>query len=393
MATLYLLEPDSPGTAWAPFGYTVPLSELRAGMWRLRERWERGLSATTAGIVAAHAGGHHLVTGPRLVERSEIVGPTWVVDATFAPRLPMRAVGSARRLMHGGRSVAWRLDPGQRWEDAFTHGDGVVIDGRALSGAYDLITALELFLFTDTIDALDRPGDPIPAGTIVLGNPDAIALRGAELEPGVVIDARKGAVILERGVQVRSGTRLEGPLWAGSGTAIVGGQLRHVSAGPHCRLHGEISTSVFNGYANKSHDGFVGHSVIGEWVNLRAGTITSNLKNTYGPVRLDVGEQRIDTGRTNLGALIGDHVKTAIGTLLPTGAVIGAGANLFGAPRAAKYTAPFAWGGDSAEQLGAEEFIAMARRILPRRDVTVDADLERSLRALHDRHRRRVPER
>ena len=89
-------------------------------------------------------------------------------------------------------------------------------------------------------------------------------------------------------MQVRSGTRIEGPFWAGEGTWLLGGQLRHVSAGPHCRLHGEISTTVFNGYANKSHDGFVGHSVIGEWVNLGAGTITSNLKNTYGPIRLDV---------------------------------------------------------------------------------------------------------
>ena len=98
-----------------------------------------------------------------------------------------------------------------------------------------------------------------------------------------------------------------------------------MSVGPHCRLHGEISTSIFAGYANKSHDGFLGHSVVGEWVNLGAGTITSNLKNTYGPMRLDIGTARIETGRTNVGTLFGDHVKTAIGTLLPTGAVVGYG--------------------------------------------------------------------
>ena len=256
---------------------------------------------------------------------------------------------------------------------------------RPLTGAFDLIAALEQLLFTDTLAALDGGTDPLPSGTTVFGNVDAIAARGAEIEPGVVLDARKGAIILERGVQVRSGTRLEGPFCAGTGTFIVGGQLRHVSAGPHCRLHGEISTSVFNGYANKSHDGFVGHSVIGEWVNLGAGTITSNLKNTYGPIRLDIGEHRIDTQRTNLGSLFGDHVKTAIGTLLPTGAVIGTGANLFGAPRAPKYTAPFAWGGDTAERISADQFVAMAKRIMPRRDVTVDAKVEASLRALHAR--------
>lgn len=385
MTTLYLLEPADPGAAWAPFAGSVPLSELRAGMWRLRERWERAVGGRATGIVAPHAAGHHLIGGPTLVTSDRIAGPAWVVDATFAPRLPMRPIGASRRLVHGGKTVAWRLDGGQRWEGPFSDGDGVVVEGRPLSGAFDLIAALEVLLFTDTLAALDGGTDALPAGITVLGNADAIALRGANVEPGVVLDARKGAIVLERGVQVRSGTRLEGPFWAGPGTYLVGGQFRHVSAGPHCRLHGEISTSVFNGYANKSHDGFVGHSVIGEWVNLGAGTITSNLKNTYGPIRLDIGEQRIDTQRTNLGSLIGDHVKTAIGTLLPTGAVIGAGANLFGAPRAPKYTAPFAWGGDTAERIGAEQFVAMARRIMPRREVVVDAKVEGSLRALHAR--------
>jgi UDP-N-acetylglucosamine diphosphorylase/glucosamine-1-phosphate N-acetyltransferase len=385
MSLLYLLDPPAPGAAWAPFGGTLPLCEMRAGMWRVRERWERALGQKSGGIVAPHLKGHQLISGPPLVSADQLVGPGWVVDGSFAPKLPMRAAGTSRRLVHGGKSVAWRLDPGQRWEGPFTVGDAVVVEGRPLAGAYDLIAALEQFLFTDTLAALDVPGDAIPAGTIVLGNAEAIALRGAELEPGVVLDARKGAIILERGVQVRSGTRLEGPFWAGAATTLVGGQLRHVSAGPHCRLHGEISTTVFNGYANKSHDGFIGHSVIGEWVNLGAGTITSNLKNTYGPVRLDIGEERIETERTNLGSLIGDHAKTAIGTLLPTGAVIGAGANLFGSPRAPKYTAPFAWGGDSAERIGLEQFIATARRILPRREVAVDAKMEASLRALHAR--------
>ena len=385
MSALYLIEPEDPGAAWAPFTAAGPLAELRAGIWRLRERWERGLARRTTGIVAPHAAGHALPHGPALVGVERLTGPGWVADATFAPKLPMRAVGSARRLVHGGRTVAWRLDAGQRWNGPFSDGDGVVIEGRALVGAFDLITVLEQFLFTDTLAALGGSVDAIPAGTIVLGNSDAVALRGAVLEPGVVLDARKGAIVLERGVQVRSGTRLEGPLWAGAGTWLVGGQLRHVSIGPQCRVHGEVSTSVFTGHANKSHDGFLGHSVIGEWVNLGAGTITSNLKNTYGPIRLDVADQRIETQRTNLGALIGDHVKTAIGTLLPTGAVVGAGANLFGAPRAPKYVAPFAWGGDSAERIPVESFVTMAKRIMPRRDVAVDATLEASLRALHAR--------
>lgn len=385
MTALYLLEPDRPGPAWAPFAVAGPLADLRVGAWTIAERWARALGGTRAqGTLAVHAAGPALPGSTPVVSAGTVVGPAWVADATFAPKLPMRATGAARRLLHEGRTVAWRLDPGERWQGPHDRGDGVVVDGLPLAGAWDLVTALEQLLFGDTLADLDRGSDPIPAGVIVLGNAGAAALHGAEVEPGAVLDVRKGAVILERGVVVRSGSRLEGPIWLRSGTAVHGGVLRHVSAGPDCRLHGEISTTVFTGHANKSHDGFVGHSVVGAWVNLGAGTITSNLKNTYGPVRLEPAGTRIDTGRTMLGALIGDHAKTAIGTLLPTGAIVGAGANLFGGPRAAKYTASFAWG-DTGEAITAAQFVEVARRVLPRRSVAVDAGVEAALAAMHAR--------
>jgi UDP-N-acetylglucosamine diphosphorylase/glucosamine-1-phosphate N-acetyltransferase len=385
MTTLYLLEPTDPGHAWAPFAGAMPIAELRVGAWLMQERWARAMHGKVKAIAAPHVDGPRPVGAIPLVAADAMVGPAWVVDATFAPKLPMRAVANNRRLLHEGRAVAWKLDAGQHWTGPFTGGDGVVVEGRALRGAWDLITALEQFLFSDTLGALDGSSDPIPDGTIVLGNPGAVALRGAVLEPGVVLDVRQGGIILEKGVEVRSGTRIEGPFWAREGTFLLGGAFRLTSIGPKCRLHGEISTSVFNGYANKSHDGFLGHSVIGEWVNLGAGTITSNLKNTYGPIRLDIGAARVETGRTNLGSLIGPHAKTAIGTLLPTGAVVGAGAQLFGSPRAPKFVPAFAWGGETDERIRADAFIDMAKRVLPRRDVAVDAAMEAALRALHRR--------
>jgi UDP-N-acetylglucosamine diphosphorylase/glucosamine-1-phosphate N-acetyltransferase len=384
MTALYLLDPDRPGAAWAPFGTTRPLAELRAGAWTLAERWAQALDATVTGYLAPHARGPRPTGAVPLVDTGDVQGPCWVADSTCCPPTPMRAVGGAKRLLHEGRAVAWRLDPGESWRGPHDDGDGLVIEGLRLSGSWQLLTALEQLLFTDTLAALDGGSDPLPVGCTVLGNEAAIALRGAEVEPGVVFDVRKGAVILERGVQVQSGTRLEGPCWFREDTLLLGGRFRHVSAGPQCRLHGEISTTVFQGYANKSHDGFVGHSVIGEWVNLGAGTITSNLKNTYGPVRLDVGAERVDTGRTNVGALIGDHVKTAIGTLLGTGSVVGTGANLFGDPRSPKYVAPFAWG-DDGTRLSLPAFLAVARRVLPRRGVTVDDATDRALTALYQR--------
>lgn len=385
MTTVYLLEPERPGAAWAPFAGVTPLADLRAGGWTIGERWARALGATRAqGAFAAHAQGPAAPGGTPVVGGESVTGPAWVVDATFCPRLPMRPTGAARRLLFEGRAVAWRLDPGERWRGPHDLGDGVVIEGLPLAGAWDLVTVLEQYLFGDTLADLDRGSDAIPAGVLVLGNAGAVALHGAEVEPGAVLDARKGAVILERGVVVRSGSRLEGPIWLRAGTIVNGGVIRHVSAGPDCRLHGEISTTVFTGHSNKSHDGFVGHSVVGSWVNLGAGTITSNLKNTYGQVRLEPAGARVDTDRTMLGSLIGDHAKTAIGTLLPTGAIVGAGANLFGPPRAPKYTAPFAWG-DSGETISVTQFIEVAKRVLPRRNVTVDATTEAALAAMHKR--------
>ncbi|HRP08987.1 MAG TPA: hypothetical protein PLL69_10925 [Gemmatimonadales bacterium] len=385
MTDIFLLEPDDPGPAWTPFAIAAPLADLRAGGWTIAERWARALDAAQAtGTVAAHARGKRAPGALPVITTESIRGAAWVVDATFAPRIPMRPAGSARRLLHEGRTVAWRLDPGESWTGPNDQGDGVVVDGIRLHGAWDLITALEQFLFGDTLAALDRPSDPIPDGVTVIGNPGAIALRGALIEPLSLIDVRKGAVILEKGVEVRSGSRLEGPLWIREGGIVSGGQLRQVSAGPHCRLHGEIATTAITGYANKSHDGFIGHSVIGSWVNLGAGTITSNLKNTYGEVKVSSGGTQVNTARTLLGTMFGDHVKTAIGTLLPTGSIVGAGANLFGSTRAAKYTAPFAWG-DSGEQIGADRFIEIARRVLPRREVKVDAETEAALREMHRR--------
>jgi UDP-N-acetylglucosamine diphosphorylase/glucosamine-1-phosphate N-acetyltransferase len=171
---------------------------------------------------------------------------------------------------------------------------------------------------------------------------------------------------------VRSGSRLEGPLWAGANARILGGAVRASAIGPRCTVRGEISTCVFLGYANKAHDGFLGHSVVGRWANLGAGTITSNLKNTYGPVRLEVAGHAIETGQMNVGSLIGDHAKTAIGTLLSTGTVIGAGANVFDGVRPPKYVPPFAWGGAGDARTTKEGFLRVTERVMPRRDVALD---------------------
>jgi UDP-N-acetylglucosamine diphosphorylase/glucosamine-1-phosphate N-acetyltransferase len=191
--------------------------------------------------------------------------------------------------------------------------------------------------------------------------------------------------VIEEGAEVRSGTRLEGPCFIGPYARVLGGFIRQSVIGAWSVVRGEISTSLFLGFANKAHDGFVGHSVIGHWVNLGAGTTTSNLKNTYGEVRLDLPSGRVETGRQYLGALIGDHAKAAIGTMFPTGSVVGAGANVFGTGRPPKYIPPMSWGEDGATQVSKEGFLAIAERVMPRRKVEVTAERRAALQQLWER--------
>jgi len=387
VTALYLLEPDQPGAAWAPFAGVRPLAELRAGAWRIRERWEAALDAETTAILGDHIAGFYESEAPpiRGLAAGPIEGPAAIVSSEFAPSGVKIAIeAETRRLVHGDTTVGWIVPDGERWTGPSDRGPFAVVDGLPLRGTFDLLSALESFLAADCADLCASPHGGVPDGSVVLGDASRIVCDGATIEPGVVFDVRQGAIVIERDAEVRHGTRLEGPLYVGPGTTIVGGFVRGSVFGPKCRVRGEISSSVFLGYANKAHDGFVGHSVVGCWVNLGAGTTTSNLKNTYGPVRLDVDGERIETGRLNVGTLFGDHAKTAIGTMLSTGSVAAVGANVFGTLTPPKYVPPFAWGCDG-ERMTEAGFLRVAERVLPRRGIAFTPDNRESLRRTFQR--------
>lgn len=389
MTALYLLEPESPGAAWAPFAGVRPIAELRAGIWRVRERWEAAVGNDATAIFGKHAAGFIEGDEPPIRPPGPIAGPAIIGAAWFAPTgVPIAPSGNARRLVHREETIGWIVAPGERWDGPHDKGGGLEVDGLVLRGTYDLLSALEQLLTTDCADFLVAPSDGVPEGSIVLGDPAHLICLGASVEPGVVFDLRHGAVVIDQTSEIRSGTRLEGPLYVGPSTRVLGGFLRGSVFGPECRIRGEISASVFLGFANKSHDGFVGHSVVGQWVNLGAGTTTSNLKNTYGPVRLEIDGERIETGRLNVGSLIGDHAKTAIGTLLATGTVISAGANVFGPPAAPKYVPPFAWGCSGGERMTEDGFLRIAERVMGRRNVSFSAERRESLRLAYQRSTR-----
>jgi len=382
---LYLLDPD-PAPVWAPFIGVRPLSELRAGAHLIRERWETFVGAEATAIFALpHLAGFAEPGMPPVAARQAVTGPAVIGSSTFAPQgvapeLPPMPV----RLVSRGITVGWGVPAGAVWEGPQPQAQSVEVPGVVLHGSFDLIPALARLL-PDDLRTMLGDSDPVPSGATVIGDPAALELHEAQVEPGVVFDVSHGPVVIESGVEIRSGTRLEGPLWVGANARVLGGEIRGSAIGPRCTVRGEMASCVFLGYANKSHDGFVGHSIVGRWVNLGAGTITSNLKNTYGPVRLEIAGVRVDTGQQFLGTLLGDHAKTAIGTLLGTGTVVGAGANVFDTVRPPKYVTPFAWGGGSSrERMTRDGFLKIAERVLPRRDVELTVEMRGVLGRIYD---------
>ncbi len=384
MTTVFLLEPE-PGPEWFPFWDCRPIAELRAGAWLIRERWE----AIADGETGAIFGPSHLHTFvedgvPAVKPRETVRGPAIIGTSTFAPTgvhpvLPNKPA----RLMNDANIVGWWVPGSASWDGDDDAWPEVEIEGVSLHGTYDLVTALELLLAGDTLDFTHEGGDPLPQGSIVIGEPSDVVILGGTVEPGVTFDVREGPVVVEQHAHVKSGTRFEGPVYVGPGSEILGGSIGTSSIGPRCKVRGEVSHVAFLGYANKAHEGFVGHSVIGRWVNLGAGTTTSNLKNTYGEVKLRIGDHEIETGRQLLGALVGDHAKTAIGTLFNTGATVGTGANVFGFHDPPRFVPPLAWGA-SNQRVERDGFLKIASRVMPRRKVEFTEAIRVMLGTLYD---------
>jgi UDP-N-acetylglucosamine diphosphorylase / glucose-1-phosphate thymidylyltransferase / UDP-N-acetylgalactosamine diphosphorylase / glucosamine-1-phosphate N-acetyltransferase / galactosamine-1-phosphate N-acetyltransferase len=217
--------------------------------------------------------------------------------------------------------------------------------------------------------------------------------RGARVMAGAVLNAEEGPILIRENAVIEPLAYVEGPAVIGEQSRIkAGAQIRGGSSiGPVCKIGGEVEASVFQGYANKQHDGFVGHSFVGEWVNLGAGTITSDLKNNYSNVRTfrsakDWLERRgEDSGQRLLGLTVGDFTKTGIGATFPTGATVGIGCNLYGTALMPTYVPSFAWGepGRLVEHT-IDAMIETAARAMERRKIELSVPLDSRIRQAFD---------
>jgi len=194
----------------------------------------------------------------------------------------------------------------------------------------------------------------------------------AQLKPGVVIDASGGSVWMDEGVTVMPNAVLEGPIYIGKNSLVkIGAKLYGgTSIGPVCKIGGEIEGTIIQGYSNKQHDGFLGHSYLGSWINLGADTNNSDLKNDYGKIQVLLNGRVTDTGKQFLGLMMGDHSKTAINTMFNTGTIIGVNCNVFGAGMPPRFVPSFSWGGaEKLVEYKLDKIIEVAKLVMERRKV------------------------
>jgi UDP-N-acetylglucosamine diphosphorylase/glucosamine-1-phosphate N-acetyltransferase len=206
--------------------------------------------------------------------------------------------------------------------------------------------------------------------------------------PGVVLNASKGRIYISGSAVIEPSAYIEGPAYIGEGSTVRSGASIYgpVSIRNYSKISGEINHSIIHSYVNKQHLGYLGHSYLCEWVNLGAGTTTSNLKNNYSPVSVELAGKPVDTGLTFLGSMVGDHTKTGINTMLNTGSLIGVSCNMFGSGYMPKSVRSFSWldaDRKDTSMYEIEKSLNTARTTMNRRKVEMTGAYEELFRSVY----------
>ncbi|MDE2804509.1 MAG: putative sugar nucleotidyl transferase [Gemmatimonadota bacterium] len=389
MSPRLLLYDDAVAREWQPFAATRPIGELLFGTATLRERAEACLGLVCEAHVASTSLRHFEEpdTPPcTITTAEEPCGERVYLSSRFVPddQIALDFEEPTVLLGQAGPVGAW-LPDGEPFPVAALAGlwpswPRSRVRGTVLGSVWELIASNPGRVIAD---AHRFPERGVPSGVHRLGIGRVAVSTDSEVEPGVVLDTTGGPVIVDAGARVQAPCRVVGPAYLGTGSVLLGGIVAHTSIGPACRVHGEVRTTVMLGFSNKAHEGYVGHSLVGRWVNLGAMTTNSDLKNTYRTVRADVGSQTIDTGLTKAGCLVGDHVRTGIGTLINTGTLIGAGTSMSGGDLVSGWIPPFSWGAAGAwAEHDIERFIDTAARVMGRRQVALTSRMRRHYRTV-----------
>ncbi len=210
--------------------------------------------------------------------------------------------------------------------------------------------------------------------------------KNSIIKPGCVLDAEKGPIYIGNNVTISANSVIEGPVFIDDNVEIR--SLSRIHAGSNigkvCKVGGEISNTIVQDYTNKQHDGFIGDSYIGSWVNLGAGTVNSNLTNVYGTVKVQMFDKIIDTGQTFLGMIMGDHTKTAINTKFTTGSIIGFACNILLTNTPPKFIPSFSWYSDNITRAyDIRRELQVAKRMMARRNKKMTRNGEKVFKSIY----------
>ncbi len=388
MISLLLFE-DPAATNLLPLTWTRPVWELRCGAWTLRQAIEDAYSTRVT----------HLHTRPHLAEvvteRSQlpvntlpdsgmvlVINGRLLADRTLPRQLPM--FGESRRYLapDGTLLGAWlsaeQLQTGWKVIDTLP---SRTLNQPLITWAWDLITHNAARIAQQ--NARYALGDAPSLQGVYLLNRDEIFIHPtATIQPGVVLDATNGPIVIDEKATVMATAVIQGPTYVGKGSAVkIGAKIYHgTSIGPVCKVGGEVEESIFQAYSNKQHDGFLGNSYLGEWCNLGAGTSNSDLKNNYSHVSLWANGAYHNTGLLFVGLFMADHSKAAINMSFNSGTVVGVACNLFGADFPPKYIPNLSWGGAGGlTEHRLTDALATAERVMARRNMVLSAAERRLL--------------
>jgi UDP-N-acetylglucosamine diphosphorylase/glucosamine-1-phosphate N-acetyltransferase len=416
MARTLIVFEDEAFSDLYPLTLTRPVWDLVCGILRLKEKLLWGLQMAAVegpawrdfagdrldlrfhmrGYLAGGYGGavQSYEAGPRVSKLASLVNGRLLFDRSITDLIDPAWQG---RYVHRG-SLVWANIPVERLgdlqgqigrpfgADVLADLEHRAIDARLIRRPWNLMKATGPEMAKDFRLLGYSVAESTPPSGVYLIGPEKIRIgRSVNLSPGVVIDASAGPVNIDNEVSVMANASLQGPLHIGRGSTIKMGARIYgeTSIGPVCKVGGEVGESTLLGYTNKQHDGFLGHSYIGEWVNIGAGTDTSDMKNTYSTVRLGPPGSEEDSGEIFAGLFMGDHSKCGIGTTFNTGSIVGVGCNVFGAGYPPKYIPSFCWGGSGGfTEYDREKAIRTAGKAMQRRNKKLDPRCEGILRQI-----------
>ncbi len=256
------------------------------------------------------------------------------------------------------------------WDIVNNNGEQIVID-------FNILT-----------DGKARRDGKIYEGVYLLNEHFIHIEEGAKIKPGVVLDAENGPIYIGKNVKILPNAVIEGPAYIGDGSLIkVSAKIyENTSIGPVCKVGGEVEASIIHAFSNKQHEGFIGHSYLGTWVNIGADTNNSDLKNDYGNVKVYIDGELVDSGSMFVGLIMGDHSKSGINLMFNTGTVVGVSCNIYGSGLPPKFVPSFSWGGaqDGFVTYRIDKAIEVAKRVMARRNVQLTEIDEKLFRKIFE---------